>query len=118
MAEEVKKKGAMSVSEAGRKGGQTVRDKYGHSFYEEIGRKGGETVKAERGRSFYEQIGKKGGDAVKAERGTPFYEEIGKKGGHKVRQLIEEGKKAANEVRHDDDVPAVGGEVAPATQGE
>src|SRR5207253_930389 len=42
-----KKKGSMSVSEAGRKGGQSVRDKYGHSFYEEIGRKGGETVKAE-----------------------------------------------------------------------
>src|ERR1700720_723166 len=88
MAEESKKKGAMSVSEAGRKGGQTVRDKYGHSFYEEIGRKGGETVKAERGR--------------------PFYEQIGKKGGHKVRQLIEEGKKAANEARarkDEDEVP-------------
>ena len=121
MAEEAKKKGAMSVSEAGRKGGQTVRDKYGHSFYEEIGRKGGETVKAERGRAFYEQIGKKGGDAVKAERGTPFYEEIGKKGGHKVRQLIEEGKKAASEAlaarnnqELDEGVAAVGGEVAPA----
>src|SRR6059058_2075659 len=121
MAEEAKKKGAMSVSEAGRKGGQTVRDKYGHSFYEEIGRKGGDTVKAERGRGFYEQIGKKGGDAVKAERGTPFYEEIGKKGGHKVRQLIEEGKKAASEAlaarnnaQIDDEIPAIGGEVAPA----
>ncbi|HKB77076.1 MAG TPA: hypothetical protein VKC58_10815 [Myxococcales bacterium] len=46
MADEVvKKKGAMSVSEAGRKGGQTVRDKYGHSFYEEIGRKGGQKVR-------------------------------------------------------------------------
>src|SRR5712692_983952 len=123
MADEVvKKKGAMSVSEAGRKGGQTVRDKYGHSFYEEIGRKGGETVKAERGGSFYEQIGKKGGDAVKAERGAGFYEEIGKKGGHKVRQLIEEGKKAANEAKamaaRDDDVPAVGGEVLPAASEE
>ena len=81
MAEEAKKKGAMSVSEAGRKGGQTVRDKYGHSFYEEIG----------------------------------------KKGGHKVRQLIEEGKKAAsealaarNEEMEDENIPAVGGEVAPA----
>ena len=101
MAEEAKKKGAMSVSEAGRKGGQTVRDKYGHSFYEEIG--------------------KKGGDAVKAERGTPFYEEIGKKGGHKVRQLIEEGKKAASEALaartdeiEEENIPAVGGEVAPA----
>ena len=35
----------MSVSEAGRKGGQTVRDKYGPSFYEEIGRKGGQKVR-------------------------------------------------------------------------
>ena len=77
MAEENtgKKKGSTSVSEAGRKGGQTVRHKYGHSFYEEIGRKGG----AERGRALYEQIGKKGGEAVKAERGTPFYEQIGNK---------------------------------------
>src|SRR5467141_3641825 len=96
MADEVvKKKGAMSVSEAGRKGGQTVRDKYGHSFYEEIGRKGGETVKAERGRAFYEQIGKKGGDPV--------------------RTLIEEGKKAASEAAKaaEDKTPAPGGEVPP-----
>ena len=107
-----KKKGAMSVSEAGRKGGQTVRDKYGHAFYEEIGKKGGETVKAERGAGFYEQIGKKGGEAVKAERGTPFYEEIGKKGGHRVRTLIEEGKKAAIEARPNDEPRAPGGEVA------
>ena len=41
-----KKKGAMSVSEAGRKGGQTVRDKYGHAFYEEIGKKGGHKVRS------------------------------------------------------------------------
>ena len=31
----------------------------------EAGRKGGETVKAERGREFYEQIGKKGGQKVR-----------------------------------------------------
>lgn len=68
-----KKKGTMSVSEAGRKGGQTVRDKYGHSFYEEIGRKGGETVRNERGHE--------------------FYEEIGHKGGQKVKELIEAGKR-------------------------
>src|SRR6185503_15478816 len=114
MAEENtgRKKGSMSVSEAGRKGGQTVRDKYGAGFYEQIGRKGGE--------------------AVKAERGTPFYEEIGKKGGHRVRTLIEEGKKAAVEAaaadkaaaeklaavpempeeEEHDDVPAPGGEVS------
>ena len=58
---------------------------------------------------------------MKAERGTPFYEEIGKKGGHKVRQLIEEGKKAANEakpVHREEEVPAVGGEVMPAASEE
>ncbi len=35
-------RGDMTVSEAGRKGGETVRDKYGPEFYSEIGRKGGE----------------------------------------------------------------------------
>ena len=100
------------MAENEKKGGMTVA---------EAGRKGGVKVAQERGRAFYEQIGKKGGDAVKAERGTPFYEEIGKKGGHKVRQLIEEGKKAAsealaarNERMADEGVPAVGGEVVPA----
>lgn len=42
MAEE--RKGKMTVAEAGRKGGNTVKKKYGHEFYEEIGRKGGEKV--------------------------------------------------------------------------
>ncbi|MHB1130926.1 MAG: Em GEA1 (EM1) [Chloroflexota bacterium] len=37
-----KSKGDMTVEEAGRKGGQTVKKKYGLGFYEEIGRKGGE----------------------------------------------------------------------------
>lgn len=36
------RKGGMTVEQAGRKGGETVKRKYGHSFYEEIGRKGGE----------------------------------------------------------------------------
>jgi len=36
-----KAKGSMTVAEAGRKGGETVRDTYGHGFYEEIGKKGG-----------------------------------------------------------------------------
>src|SRR5438270_790876 len=120
--------GGMTVREAGRKGGLiggrkggvAVKAERGRSFYEQIGKKGGDTVKAERGAGFYEAIGKKGGDAVKAERGTPFYEEIGKKGGHKVRQLIEEGKKAANEAKQarEEEVPAVGGEVLPAASEE
>jgi general stress protein YciG len=85
--------GGMTVAEAGRKGGQAVRDKYGPSFYETIGKKGGEAVKAERGHAFYEEIGKKGGESVKASRGSGFYEEIGKRGGHRVRELIEDAKR-------------------------
>ena len=38
-------KGSMTVAEAGRKGGLTVRDERGHTFYEEIGRKGGHKVR-------------------------------------------------------------------------
>ena len=38
-----KPQGGMSVREAGRKGGQTVKARYGSEFYESIGRKGGES---------------------------------------------------------------------------
>lgn len=69
-------KGKMSVGEAGRKGGETTSDKYGHEFYQEIGKKGG----------------KIGGEAVKQKYGHDFYEEIGHKGGQKVRDLINKGK--------------------------
>src|SRR6266851_5250033 len=72
---EKENKGSMTVAEAGRKGGETVRNERGREFYETIGRKGGATVKAERGRA--------------------FYEEIGRKGGQKVKKLIEDGKRAA-----------------------
>lgn len=47
--------------EAGRKGGETVRTRYGPDFYQEIGRKGGETVRRERGSEFFAEIGRKGG---------------------------------------------------------
>jgi uncharacterized protein len=77
--EESEEKGKMTVSEAGRKGGETTARKYGPEFYEEIGYKGG----------------KKGGQTTKKKYGHEFYEEIGHKGGQKVKRLIEEGKKAA-----------------------
>lgn len=48
--------------EAGRKGGEIVKQRYGASFYQEIGRKGGETVKKSRGTDFYAEIGRKGGE--------------------------------------------------------
>ncbi len=40
-----KNKGAMTVKEAGHKGGETTKERYGGSFYEDIGHKGGQKVK-------------------------------------------------------------------------
>jgi general stress protein YciG len=50
--------GAMTVAEAGQKGGETTASTHDRSFYQQIGRKGGEI------------------------------------GGQRVRELIEEGKRA------------------------
>jgi general stress protein YciG len=71
-----KDKGAMTVREAGQKGGETTRQRYGEGFYEEIGRKGG----------------KLGGETTKERYGGSFYEDIGHKGGQRVKELIERGK--------------------------
>jgi general stress protein YciG len=48
--------------QAGRKGGEIVRERYGTTFYQEIGRKGGEVVKRSRGTEYYAEIGRKGGE--------------------------------------------------------
>ena len=94
---EKKPGGGMSVREAGQKGGETVKKKYGPEFYEAIGR--GQATKAAHGHAFYEQIGKKGGkkggEATRDRYGPEFYEQIGQKGGQKVKALIEQGKRAA-----------------------
>ena len=50
------------AKEAGRKGGEAVKRKYGPQFYREIGKKGGDTVKQERGSEFYAEIGRRGGE--------------------------------------------------------
>ncbi|HEY5258774.1 MAG TPA: hypothetical protein VIJ12_10410 [Candidatus Baltobacteraceae bacterium] len=55
----------MTVREAGRRGGERVKAKYGSEFYEAIGRKGGEATKSKYGASFYEVIGQKGGQKRK-----------------------------------------------------
>lgn len=57
--------GGMTVREAGRKGGERVKAKYGSEFYEAIGRKGGEATKSKYGPAFYEVIGQKGGQKLK-----------------------------------------------------
>jgi general stress protein YciG len=57
--------GGMSVREAGKRGGDRVKAKYGSEFYEAIGRKGGEATKTKYGPAFYEEIGQKGGQKMK-----------------------------------------------------
>ena len=37
-------KGAMTVAEAGRRGGATTAQRHGPEFYEQIGKKGGQKV--------------------------------------------------------------------------
>src|SRR5277367_1315773 len=94
---EDKSGGEMSVREAGKKGGDTVRERYGSGFYEAIGRKGGQATRERHGAQFYEAIGQKGGKVVKEKYGSDFYEEIGHKGGQKVKRLIAEAKKSLEE---------------------
>jgi hypothetical protein len=84
----------MTVAEAGKKGGETVKAKYGKGFYTEIGHKGGRATREKYGPEFYGEIGKKGGQSTAEKHGPEFYERIGKKGGQRVRELIERGKQS------------------------
>jgi uncharacterized protein len=69
------------LSQAGRRGGEVVKERYGSEFYREIGEKGGGAVKDRYGTEFYSEIGKRGGETVKQERGAEYYSTIGRKGG-------------------------------------
>lgn len=44
------------------------------------------------------EAGRKGGEVTAQRHGQQFYEEIGRKGGQKVKQLIEQGKRAQQSV--------------------
>lgn len=50
--------------------------------------------KEEKGKMTVQEAGKKGGMKTAQTHGRDFYEEIGHKGGQRVKELIEEGKKA------------------------
>jgi general stress protein YciG len=58
-------KRGMTVAEAGRRGGNKVKVKYGSEFYQTIGRLGGIATKKKHGPEFYTEIGKRGGATVK-----------------------------------------------------
>lgn len=70
--EDVAPKRPMTLSEAGRRGGEKVKKERGRDYYAQIGRKGGASVKERRGPAFYAEIGRKGGEARRRENhGTP-----------------------------------------------
>jgi len=68
------------LSQAGRRGGEVVKERYGTEFYREIGVKGGGAVKERYGPEFYSEIGKRGGEAVRQQKGAEYYSMIGRKG--------------------------------------
>ncbi len=69
---------------------KTKETKKGAMTVEEAGRKGGEKVASERGPEFYSEIGQKGGEKVSQDR--EHMSEIGHQGGERVRELVEKGK--------------------------
>ena len=83
MSEE-KKKGKMTVEEAGRIGGEKTSETHGSEFYSEIGSKGG----SERAKQH---------EGTPEARGKTSLEEAGHRGGQKVRRLIQAGKEHEEE---------------------
>jgi len=88
LPEDEEKPVPMSTSEAGRKGGSTVRDKYGEDYYRRIGKKGGTALKEKRGNEYYRTIAQKGGQSNVSKYGPDHFSAMGKKGGNttKARQ--------------------------------
>jgi uncharacterized protein len=79
-----KRKGKMTVEEAGRLGGEKTSETHGPEFYSEIGSKGGS------------QRAKQHEGSPEA-RGKTSLEEAGHRGGQKVRRLILAGKEHEEE---------------------
>lgn len=67
------KRGGFAVSnlrarEAGKKGIQTVREKYGTEVFRERGRRGGNVTKDRFGSSYFSELGRRGAEARKRKR--------------------------------------------------
>lgn len=76
-----RKPGPVPGSDAARRGGQRVREKYGSEHYRRIGAAGGKAIREQRGSDFYATIGHKGGEATKRNQGLEHYARIGRIGG-------------------------------------
>jgi general stress protein YciG len=79
----------LSVTEAGRRGGEKVREQYGTRFFGEIGRKGGSTTRQRHGPEHYAEIGRRGGRKTAERHGAPFYEAIGRRGRRKSQEAAD-----------------------------
>ena len=53
-------KGELTAREAGRRGGNVIKERYGAEFYAKIGKKGGDKVARQRGPAYFDAIGSKG----------------------------------------------------------
>jgi len=81
---EAKRKGKMTVEEAGRLGGEKTAETHGPEFYSEIGSKGGSRRAKQH-------------EGTPEARGKTSLEEAGHRGGQKVRRLIQAGKEYEEE---------------------
>ena len=79
-----RRKGKMTVEEAGRLGGEKTAQTHGPEFYSEIGSKGG----SERAKQH---------EGTPEAKGKTSLEEAGHRGGQRVRRLIREGKEYEEE---------------------
>ena len=78
---------ALSVREAGRKGGEKTARR-GSEFYREIGKKGGRSRASELGSAGFKQLGQRGGKAVSQDH--VHMVEIGRKGGQALKFELED----------------------------
>ncbi len=74
-----------------------MSDRRTHASRVKDGQRAAATARQRHGDEFHSTIGKKGGEVTAMRHGSRFYEEIGRKGGQKVKQLIEQGKQAAEQ---------------------
>lgn len=79
-------------AEKARRGGLTIRDKYGREYYRDLGRKGGLSVRQKHGSEHFARIGRRGGEQTKARYGAEYYTRIGKRGGEARAHSRTQGK--------------------------
>ena len=70
----------ISMREAGRRGGNRVRERYGIEHFARIGATGGQ------------HGGRKGGLATAARHGRTHFQEIGRRGAERLRELVARGQ--------------------------